>query len=187
MIILAALLLAHLATDFLLQPKAWVWHKQEKKTGSIWLYVHSGLAGVLAYLFTGVLLGTWNHWPILVITAFTHLTIDLWKLYQGDSNAYFFIDQLLHILVIIGLVAAYEYNGLMIYLEQFSLSIKELYHVLFIVFLTFPVGIILSKFLREFHVAEAGHNDLDQEDKSLPKAGLWIGIFERLIIYFLVF
>ena len=184
MMLLAALLLAHITTDFLLQPKAWVRQKQAKKAGSVWLYIHSSLAGGLAYLFCAFALNNWHHWPILVITLFSHFAIDLWKLHKGDTATTFFIDQLLHVVVILGLAASYNHISLIEYMEQFTLSTKELYHLLFIVFLTFPAGIILSKFLKGFQAKE--NRAKQTEQVSLPQAGLWIGVFERLIIYFLV-
>lgn len=198
MMTLAALLLAHLATDFLFQPKSLVRHKLGKKSRSIWLYIHAALSGMLAYILVGALEGNWGAWPVFAVTAVSHFFIDLWKLNKGDSAAYFFIDQLMHLLVILGLTAFYTSESIVAFVEHFSLSSKLIYHVLFVIFLTFPAGIILRKFLSAFQfdeLNEYSENDRKQQQQqenqyqaaeSLPKAGLWIGIFERLIIYFLV-
>lgn len=197
MMTLAALLLAHLATDFLFQPKSLVKHKLENKSRSVWLYIHAALSGMLAYILVGTLEDSWGIWPVFALTAVSHFFIDLWKLNKGDSAAYFFIDQLMHLLVILGLTAFYTSESIVAFVEHFSLSSKLIYHVLFVIFLTFPAGIILRKFLSAFQFEDEqenteqgvelkGQSGQVRQTESLPKAGLWIGIFERLIIYFLV-
>lgn len=197
MMTLAALLLAHLATDFLFQPKSLVKHKLENKSRSVWLYIHAALSGMLAYILVGTLEDSWGIWPVFALTAVSHFFIDLWKLNKGDSAAYFFMDQLMHLLVILGLTAFYTSESIVAFVEHFSLSSKLIYHVLFVIFLTFPAGIILRKFLSAFQFEDEqenteqgvelkGQSGQVRQTESLPKAGLWIGIFERLIIYFLV-
>ncbi len=74
---LIPLLAAHFFTDFLLQPRRWVKHKERYKERSPYLYIHSLVAGILAWS----LLGAWDWWLVLVITAVSHGMIDLAKLH----------------------------------------------------------------------------------------------------------
>lgn len=53
MIILVKLFLAHILGDFLLQPNSWVADKEKKKHKSIYLYIHTALHGILAFILVG--------------------------------------------------------------------------------------------------------------------------------------
>ena len=53
MILIVKLLLAHLLGDFLLQPNSWVLDKENKKHKSIYLYIHTLLHGILAWILVG--------------------------------------------------------------------------------------------------------------------------------------
>src|SRR5699024_10480339 len=50
-----------------------------------------------------------------------------------------------------------------------------------LVFLTSPVGIVIGMITKPFRDQIQNHNE-----QSLENAGAWIGILERLIIFFLV-
>ncbi len=97
-LILLQLLLAHILTDFVLQPTKLVKQKREKKASSWFLYVHSFLAGFLTYLF----LQQWHLWYIPIAISVSHFFIDLWKLqHKKDTLKLFLLDQLWHLLIII--------------------------------------------------------------------------------------
>ena len=113
-LIFIQLLLAHILTDFIVQPDKWVKKKKAKGLRSGYFWLHIGLAGLLTY----VILMQWNNWVIPLFIIITHGLIDLWKIRKEqlstisnkvkdstDSNVpgamYFFVDQLLHILMII--------------------------------------------------------------------------------------
>jgi len=171
------LLLAHLIVDFGLQPKAVIDHKKELKHKSYWLYIHSLLAGVLAYLFVG----SWNAYEILYVTAVSHYFIDLWKLNQKENNqrGSFFIDQALHLLVIAGFVLLYHHDYI---LQKTSMLVEGevlAYYMLSIFFLTAPTGIFIAQFFKKWE------SDIDTTN-GLDSAGKWIGYCERLLIFFLV-
>src|ERR1700748_215078 len=94
---LIKLLLAHLLTDFVLQPGAWVEDRKKKHFASGKLYVHGLLTASLAYIFIG-----WSYCWVALIMLVTHILIDGWKSYRPVKIRYFLIDQLLHLLVIAG-------------------------------------------------------------------------------------
>jgi hypothetical protein len=52
--ILIRLILAHLVTDFILQPSSWVADRKLRKLRSGKLYIHALLTAVVAYLLTGL-------------------------------------------------------------------------------------------------------------------------------------
>jgi hypothetical protein len=94
---LIKLLLAHLLTDFVLQPGSWVRDRSEKHFSSGKLYLHGLVTAGLAYVFIG-----WSYWLVALIILATHILIDAWKSYRPKKIRYFLIDQFLHLAVIAG-------------------------------------------------------------------------------------
>jgi hypothetical protein len=172
MLIFTQLLLAHLIADFLLQPQRWVVHKEAHKIRSKYLYVHV----LLHFAVTMVLLWDVKYWKLALIIAVSHYFIDLAKLYATPlfrlRSIPFFIDQSLHLAV---LYAVAYYGNL---LEHIGTFFQELDWPLVtaIVFVTFPAAIVMGKLL------EAMGNKIELDHKSLPNAGKYIGIIERLFV-----
>jgi Protein of unknown function (DUF3307) len=169
---LTKLILAHLITDFILQPNSWVENKNSKHFASLKLYLHGLITALVAFIIMG-----FTHWPIAVVILITHVLIDGWKSYQKSSITYFLIDQLMHVAVIIGCwyVAFLQW-------QQVSYAIKLLAENLFVlkiitafVFITTPTGILIGQFTKQWQ------NKIDNAD-SLANAGKWIGIIERIIV-----
>ena len=172
MLIFIKLLLAHLVGDFILQPTRWVLHKQSNKITSKFLYLHVLLHFVLYMLVL------WNLslWKIAAAVAVLHFIIDLLKLYANDmfknKSIPFFIDQALHIIV---LYCCAFYADL--YAHTLALFENlDWYLITAIVFVTFPASIIMGKIL------EGMSNQIETDHKSLPNAGKYIGIIERLFV-----
>lgn len=174
--IFTKLLLAHLIGDFLLQPTRWVVHKEANKIKSKYLYLHI----LLHFVLTMILLWDIKYWKLALIIAISHYVIDLGKLYVTQrfklKSIIFFIDQFLHLAVLF-LVA---YQGK--WLEQITLFFRELDWPLVtaIVFVTFPASIIMGKLL------EAMGDKIEIDHKSLPNAGKYIGIIERLFVFLFI-
>ncbi|APQ15852.1 DUF3307 domain-containing protein [Maribacter hydrothermalis] len=172
MLLFIKLILAHLIGDFILQPNKWVVHKQSNKITSKYLYLHVLLHFGL-YL---VILWDFSFWRIALIITVSHLIIDILKLYSDslfrNKSIPFFIDQGLHIIIIYCCVF---YANL--YDHTLSLF-KNLdwYLVTAIVFVTYPAAIIMGKIL------EGMSNQIETDHKSLPNAGKYIGIIERLFV-----
>ena len=172
MLIFIKLVLAHLIGDFILQPTRWVLHKQSNKIKSKFLYLHVLLHFALYMLFLWDL----SLWKIALIVAIAHFVIDVLKLYSNNlfknKSIPFFIDQILHILVI---YSCAFYTDL--YAHTLSLFENlDWYLVTAIVFVTYPAAIIMGMIL------EGMSNQIETDHKSLPNAGKYIGIIERLFV-----
>lgn len=172
MMIFTKLLLAHLIGDFLLQPTRWVVHKEANKIRSKYLYIHV----LLHFVLTMVLLWDLQYWKLALIIAVSHYFIDLGKLYITPlfklRSIPFFIDQFLHLIVLF--LVAYRGD----WLKQITVFFQELDWPLVtaIVFVTFPAAIVMGKLL------EAMGAKIELDHKSLPNAGKYIGIIERLFV-----
>lgn len=172
MILFTKLFLAHIIGDFLLQPKRWVIQKEAKKAASGFLYLH-----ILIH-FSVIILLLWNieYWKIALVIAISHYVIDLLKIYVAplfkNKSIPFFIDQFLHIVVLY--ICAY-YSNL---LEHTITLIQQIDWPLLtaIVFVTYPAAIVMRILL------EGMSNQINLDHKSLPNAGKYIGIIERLFV-----
>ncbi|WP_282075366.1 DUF3307 domain-containing protein [Maribacter aquivivus] len=172
MLIFIKLVLAHLIGDFVLQPTRWVLHKQSNKIKSKFLYLHVLLHFALYMLFLWDL----SLWKIALIVTIAHFVIDVLKLYSNDlfknKSIPFFIDQILHMLVI---YCCAFYTDL--YTHTISLFENlDWYLVTAIVFVTYPAAIIMGMIL------EGMSNQIETDHKSLPNAGKYIGMIERLFV-----
>lgn len=166
------LFLAHLIGDFLLQPGNWVIHKEAHKARSKYLYLHI----LVHFLVTMLLLWDMSSWKLVLIIVISHYFIDLAKLYIAplfkNKSIPFFMDQFLHILILY--VCAY-YGGIM---QQTANWFQNLDWglVTAIVFVSSPAAIIMGKLL------EGMSDKIEFDHKSLPNAGKYIGIIERLFV-----
>jgi len=172
MIVFIKLLLAHLLGDFLLQPGRWVIHKEAKKAASPYLYLHI----LVHFGLTMFLLWDPAYWKIALVIAVSHYFIDLAKLYVNPLFRYrgipFFIDQFLHLLVLY-LCAYYPH------LWEHSLWLLNQVNwglVTAVVFVSFPSAFIMN------HLLERMSDQIELDHKSLPNAGKYIGMIERLFV-----
>ena len=172
--LLLRLLVAHLLTDFVLQPTAWVNQKKQKKHRSAKLYLHVLVTGITAYLFSGL----WDNWWLPLVIMVTHFFIDLWKLNRPENVCYFIIDQLLHILVIIIAWATlfYDLHTVWCYVLQLLQNTKLWLIITGYILVTWPLGILIGIATDKWRIAAEVSKD------GLQKAGVWIGFFERLLI-----
>jgi hypothetical protein len=174
---LTKLILAHLITDFILQPKSWVADRNAKHFASGKLYLHGMITACLAYILIG-----WTYWTVALIILITHTVIDGWKSYQKQTVAYFLIDQLLHLFVIIGcwyfsFIHWPDVQNTWLRLN----ATPDIWKIITaFVFLTFPAGIIIGQLTKQWR-------DKLPEAENLSNAGKWIGMIERIIILVFVF
>lgn len=176
-IILLQLLLAHVLTDFVLQPTRFIKHKRRLKQRSWFLYVHSIIAGILSLIF----LQDTAWWYIALFIGVTHFIIDLWKLQQRKDNLRIFLfDQFLHLLMIF-LAWLYIIDG---FVEIFPVLQNLLTNTYFLAVLIgylliiFPTGFLIGKATQRWQEEiEVAH-----KKNSLEAAGRYIGIFERILV-----
>jgi hypothetical protein len=141
-------------------------------------WYHIALTTLFATAFTGF--DSW--WMAPAIFVF-HGAIDVWKSYQKDNLTHFIADQALHglsILLLWGIRFPHLWQIKWHLPAGFS-ETQVLTVALSALFLSVPAGICIGKLTQRFR---------DQiptlKDESLENAGTWIGILERLLIYFLV-
>jgi len=174
MILFIKLLLAHLLGDFIWQPNSWVADKESKKHQSIYLYLHILLHGVLA----AILVGEIQFIPYAALIAVTHGIIDLIKLnFQKESTkrTWFVVDQMVHVLVLVGVVFMYkgETINFLWFNNQFWILITG------VLFITKPTSIIIKTIISIWNPETQNSHD----DNSLAKAGNYIGVLERLFVF----
>ncbi|MDL5511705.1 DUF3307 domain-containing protein [Arenibacter sp. M-2] len=172
MIFFTKLLLAHLLGDFLFQPTKWVVHKEANKIASKYLYLHI----LVHVMITMLLLWDLKLWRWVLVIGISHYFIDLSKIYANpyfkNKSIPFFIDQVLHLIVLY--CCAYNSD-----LMGHTLGLlKELNWQLVtaVVFVTYPSSIIMAKLL------EGMSHRIELDHKSLPNAGKYIGIIERMFV-----
>ena len=173
---LTKLLLAHLLTDFILQPKSWVEDRNRKHFASFKLYLHGIVTGAVAWLMTG-----WTYWPIAIFITVTHILIDGWKSYRTPVIKYFLIDQSLHVLVILGCwyYSFIKWSDVQHAWQQLNTQLSTWKIITALVFLTAPAGILIGQLTKQWR-------DKIADAESLANAGKWIGIIERIIILLFV-
>lgn len=191
MIVFIKLLLAHLLGDFLLQPTSWVIDKEDKKHKSSYLYLHTFLHFILAWILVGILFFGW----FALIMALFHGCIDWMKLrFQKPSTKrrWFIIDQILHLIVLFLIAFIWENQIISIhqFLEEISgRSITNIpvvgthiwIYLTAIILLTKPTSVIIRNIISIWTPEKKS-----DKDDSLQNAGNYIGILERLFVFFFV-
>ena len=172
LILVLKLLLAHSIGDFLLQPYKWVKDKEAKKIKSKYLYAHIGVHLVTLLV---VLQFAPKYWLGILIIILSHFAIDLAKLHftnKKNKRIAFFLDQFLHIIVLIVVSDAYTdytFDFLAIYNPKnmlLGITLISLTRMSSIV-----IGVLISRWTPE------------DNESSLDKAGSYIGMLERLFIF----
>jgi hypothetical protein len=174
MIVLVKLVLAHLVGDFLLQPRSWVLHKEEKKAGSWKLYVHACIHAALVFL----LFRDSTTWPLALAVGLSHLVTDTIRVYfqkEKTRTAWFLADQGIHLLVI---VALWWYWTAIPDVVPFLTSPRFILYVTALFFLTQPMAIIVATVMRPW-----AERIPQENDHSLENAGKYIGVLERLFVF----
>lgn len=169
-----ALLLAHILGDFVLQPDHWVAKKRKNKHRSPILYYHLGVHAIAMLV---LLQFNFKYWIGIATILVTHFIIDLLKLNlekPSHRNRSFIIDQLAHLMVIIAVVFAY-------YPFNFSFGnflVPDTLLLLLAIFSVTSVSAILMRLLMSRWILPE-----DSAEDSLPQAGKYIGMLERLLVF----
>ncbi len=173
---LIKLLLAHLLTDFIFQPRSWIESRNEKHFNSGRLYLHGIVTALVAWTLIG-----WKYWLVALVILITHTIIDGWKSYQKQNSTYFLIDQLLHIVVITACwyFTFIKWNDVQGAFEKLNSNSHFWLITTACVFLTAPSGILIGQLTRKWR-------EKIPDSENLANAGKWIGIAERIIILIFV-
>ena len=172
----AAILLAHVLADFMMQTNWMIRHKRRPLV----LLLH------IAVVFGMTTAATGGVWQVALPIALAHLVIDILKTYSParlrDTLSAFLLDQLAHLATLV--VAAWLWPGAMqagalapwasdllapmILISGFVVSVQAG---------GFAVGLLTAKFVA--HLAQ-------ETQDGLPDAGRLIGKLERTLIFLLI-
>lgn len=173
-IALLKLLLAHVLGDFFLQPNSWVAEKEKLKLKSGKLYLHIVIHIALIFL----VFFSFNVWKLALVIGLGHGLIDAMKLIfqkEKTKRLWFFIDQILHVALIVGV---WKYSHQPTIDVSFLQNQKFWLFVLGALFLTSPAAIFIRVIIAKWIPTK--------NSASLQDAGKFIGIMERLLIYLFV-
>ena len=173
---LAKLIVAHLLTDFLLQPKSWVSERMLKHFASPKLYLHGLVTALVAFTITN-----FAYWQASTIIFFSHILIDGWKSYQKPTIKFFLADQALHFSIILACwyFIFFDTNLLLTLWQQLNINLLFWKTFAAFIFITTPAGILIGQFTKQWQ-------DKIENADSLANAGKWIGIVERIIVLIFV-
>lgn len=177
-VLFLSLLLAHLTGDFLLQPTTWVRDKKKRKVRSKYLYYHIGVHLLLLLITTQF---DSKYFLAIILIALSHFGIDCAKLYlekKKTAKTWFFIDQLLH-LVVIAFVVFYYF--------PFEIAIASLYSQQSLALITALVAVTyVSAIILKVLLSKWSEQIIKTDTGDTNNAGKYIGILERLFIFFFV-
>ncbi|MBR3492809.1 MAG: DUF3307 domain-containing protein [Bacteroidales bacterium] len=165
-------LLAHLVSDFYLQTEKSCKSKADNAFKSRHLYIHALITFACAWLFS-LNVGYW--WAALLI-AVLHLVIDGLKSVCKNLKGAFFIDQLLHLAVIVAAVMLFNKVST-IALPTWLPETKVLMWIVAFVFCLRPANFFIQNIFKD---AKISIPDGGKED-NLPNAGHVIGNVERML------
>ncbi len=178
MTLLLQFLVAHFLGDFVFQPAKWVRSKEEKKFKSKFLYAH-----IFVHFLALVLVfqGDFQYWRSMLIVLVSHYFIDLGKLYlkgKMEEKPLFFLDQIAHLSVIV--LVSYSIQPFLNF-DNLGLDTKDWLLLSALLAVSAVSSVIIRVLMSSWNVETA--SDQDAAPLSLPNAGMYIGILERLFAF----
>lgn len=169
--------IAHLLSDFTLQPQRWC-NKKEKTIVSRYHFYHILIVFATSYILSF----DSGFWMAAILLTVIHFFIDVfksWIILRVGIKYIFFIDQLLHLLTIAGVV--FLYNSVFGIDFLFDFKTKTLAVIAGFLLCAKPANIIIKFVLATFSIETPADNPDNVDGKSLPNAGKLIGITERFL------
>lgn len=164
------LLLAHLVADFVLQTSASCKSKVEKHWRSVHHYIHASIVFALSWLVSFDL----RFWWCALIIGGLHLCIDVWKSYRKEDVTWFSLDQLLHLLLLVGV--AWLWSSVYEWHVPFDLEVWWIAAAIAVLICWKPANIFIKLVLKHYSV------NMPQEKDGGFNAGALIGTIERWLI-----
>jgi hypothetical protein len=171
-------IIAHLLADFTFQPHRKAEEKNINGFRSSYLKWHI----LVVFGFSWVLSFQWSFVFGAIVIALVHWLSDGIKPYYKRLNQlgkyYFFIDQALHLIVILSVSKLFTTYFKVSPVFMFSFSTVTFFIILAFLFCTKPANIMIKEVFRAFDikVIKVG------ESEELPNAGKLIGIIERWLV-----
>jgi len=176
LLILLKLLASHVIADFFLQFDWLCKGKREKGLhGVAFQAMHALIHAACAYL----LVGDWRGWIIPLVIFITHIIIDIAKVkWFATSTIAFLIDQLAHIVVILGLWwALYAHQGIgLTWVEGIARSSTFWAILIGYLLVLKPSSLLIGMFIKGWTPSNG------MQAQGMPNAGKWIGYIERVLI-----
>ena len=181
-LLLAALIIGHLVSDFFLQPMSWVNDRNTHHFKAKKLYLHVLVHGVVS----AVILALWEYSyglqqlsTVLLSTAvimLSHYLIDIAKSYSNKGVVPFLLDQIAHIAVIIALcIYITDNQSLIAYVSALAINPKVLWVVCGYLIILNPSAVFIRMMLERLTANFSSEG-------SLPLAGQSIGMIERVLM-----
>ncbi|MFB0534196.1 MAG: DUF3307 domain-containing protein [Anaerolineae bacterium] len=178
---IAAMLLAHIVADYVLQWDGLARWKSERLSGVI---VHGGIVMAVTWLLSLPYTEGW--WPYALLIGLTHTLIDALRTRAGQVSSrtalgLFLLDQALHLAIILAMLSLSGYLALGQMVQAVVRWAQDVRLVAFLVgytFITMPAWIIV-RFLVRGLVAST-------EAEALLSTNKYVGILERGLITTLV-
>lgn len=192
------LILAHIIGDFVFQPKKWVNHKFLYKHKSKYLYLHILIHAIALLIVLQANLKT--YWLEFILVIISHYIIDVIKLNLNKiitiddetireknkkrNRILFFIDQLAHLLVLVGVTIFYfSYD----FKFEALFSSKTILLITAILVLTNVSAIIMKVIFSKWNFDNSLDEDSDETNTaSLEEASTYIGVLERLLVFLFI-
>ncbi|KPZ60029.1 hypothetical protein AN391_00430 [Pseudoalteromonas sp. P1-13-1a] len=181
-LLLVALIIGHLVSDFFLQPMSWVNDRNTHHFKAKKLYLHVLVHGVVS----AIILAFWEYsygWQqlstVLLSTAaimLSHYLIDITKSYSNKGVVPFLLDQIAHIAVIIALcIYITDNQSLIAYASALATDPKVLWVVCGYLIILSPSAVFIRMMLERLTANFSSEG-------SLPLAGQSIGMLERVLM-----
>jgi len=174
--------IAHLLSDFILQPQHWCDNK-DKKVFTPYHFYHSAVVLISSY----VLSFDFGFWKAAVLLTIIHFIIDAVKSFviqKKKIKHLFFIDQFLHLISIVGIVMLYYTMYGINFI--FEMDTKMLVIIAGFMLCAKPANVIIKFLFQDFAIKTPIDDSDNNEEKSLPNAGKLIGIAERFLALALI-
>jgi hypothetical protein len=183
LIVLFQLFLAHILADFVFQTKVMADAKRIHSINTKYYWIHILSVGVLSYLF----LMQWLNWSTPLLIMLSHGVIDyikaeLERRRKCRSKTLFFVDQIIHLvaLLIVWIWLEEGWSEIMPFVESGFDNIESISIITAVILLTTPIGMLIGR------ITEPFKKELPDDRESLKKAGVYIGVFERLLVFIFI-
>lgn len=196
-LLLALLFFAHILGDFYFQPSSWVEDRYNNHLKSARLYQHVLIHAVFVFIIllcAGYSLDIVGYGSAFIFI--THLIIDLVKSHLPRTSTYFFLDQIIHfiMLVIVWGCITGHYDKVIAHVMQ-KVDYKFVVVLIAYSIVLKPASIIISMLLEQWSEIARGSSFSNEsgitesisqaeknDRKSLISAGKIIGMVERVLI-----
>jgi len=175
---------AHLLSDFIFQPQTWSDHKSKRIVTRHHLY-HISIVFVSSYILSF----DFGFWKAALVLTSLHFITDILKSYlqiddKTNVRSYFFLDQLIHLVILILVTYVYDYCFGIDFLV--NIETKTIAIITGCILCTKPANIIIKNLFITFSINIPNDDETDSGEKSIPNAGKLIGITERLLALALI-